>query len=238
MYRIGDFFEMFFDDAKLVSRELELTLTGKDCGLEERAPMCGVPFHAVDSYVARLVSKGYKVALCDQVEDPKQAKGLVKLRENAPRSLSRTEHGRARHRRHALRDLRRGRGHYLSLRDTEMRSLPHLTDPSVPPRGDHGPRRLHDAESGAGRDDARERKKRLAALGSRQDKDGDGRETSARLHRAAADHEKGDRKAADAVEAMHGDEISEEELREYLSRSTTWSGSAGRISFRAPIPGI
>ena len=78
MYRIGDFFEMFFDDAKLVSRELELTLTGKDCGLEERAPMCGVPFHAVDSYVARLVSKGYKVALCDQVEDPKQAKGLVK----------------------------------------------------------------------------------------------------------------------------------------------------------------
>ena len=78
MYRIGDFFEMFFDDAKTASKELELTLTGKNCGLAERAPMCGVPFHAVDTYVTRLVNKGYKVALCDQVEDPKLAKGLVK----------------------------------------------------------------------------------------------------------------------------------------------------------------
>ena len=78
MYRIGDFFEMFFDDAKTASKELELTLTGKQCGLEERAPMCGVPFHAVDSYVTKLVSKGYKVAICDQIEDPKLAKGLVK----------------------------------------------------------------------------------------------------------------------------------------------------------------
>ncbi len=78
MYRIGDFFEMFFGDAELVSKELELTLTGKDCGLPERAPMCGVPFHAVDTYINRLVKKGYKVAICDQVEDPKFAKGLVK----------------------------------------------------------------------------------------------------------------------------------------------------------------
>ncbi len=78
MCRIGDFYEMFFDDAKTASRELELTLTGKDCGLEERAPMCGVPFHAVDTYIGRLVRKGYKVAVCDQVEDPKTAKGLVK----------------------------------------------------------------------------------------------------------------------------------------------------------------
>ncbi|MCR4792495.1 MAG: DNA mismatch repair protein MutS [Lachnospiraceae bacterium] len=77
-YRIGDFYEMFFDDAKLVSKELELTLTGKACGMEERAPMCGVPFHAADSYISRLVSKGYKVAICEQVEDPKAAKGLVK----------------------------------------------------------------------------------------------------------------------------------------------------------------
>ncbi len=77
-YRIGDFYEMFFDDAVLVSKELELTLTGKACGLEERAPMCGVPFHAADSYISRLVSKGYKVAICEQVEDPKLAKGLVK----------------------------------------------------------------------------------------------------------------------------------------------------------------
>ncbi|HUM82517.1 MAG TPA: DNA mismatch repair protein MutS [Lachnospiraceae bacterium] len=78
MYRIGDFFEMFFDDAILVSKELELTLTGKECGLPERAPMCGVPFHAVDTYINRLIKKGYKVAICDQVEDPKLAKGLVK----------------------------------------------------------------------------------------------------------------------------------------------------------------
>ncbi len=77
-YRIGDFYEMFFDDAVLVSKELELTLTGKACGLDERAPMCGVPFHAADSYISRLVSKGYKVAICEQVEDPKLAKGLVK----------------------------------------------------------------------------------------------------------------------------------------------------------------
>ena len=77
-YRLGDFYEMFFDDAKIVSRELELTLTGKSCGLEERAPMCGVPFHAVDTYLPRLVKKGYKVAICEQVEDPKLAKGLVK----------------------------------------------------------------------------------------------------------------------------------------------------------------
>lgn len=77
-YRLGDFYEMFFDDAKTVSKELELTLTGKDCGLEERAPMCGVPYHSVDGYLTRLVSKGYKVAICEQVEDPKLAKGLVK----------------------------------------------------------------------------------------------------------------------------------------------------------------
>ncbi len=77
-YRLGDFYEMFFEDAVLVSKELEITLTGKDCGLEERAPMCGVPYHAVDGYLTRLVSKGYKVAICEQVEDPKEAKGLVK----------------------------------------------------------------------------------------------------------------------------------------------------------------
>ena len=77
-YRLGDFYEMFFDDAKIVSKELELTLTGKSCGMEERAPMCGVPFHAVDNYLPRLVNKGYKVAICEQVEDPKEAKGLVK----------------------------------------------------------------------------------------------------------------------------------------------------------------
>lgn len=77
-YRLGDFYEMFFEDAKLVSRELELTLTGKDCGLEERAPMCGVPFHAADNYINKLVSRGYKVAIAEQVEDPKLAKGLVK----------------------------------------------------------------------------------------------------------------------------------------------------------------
>ena len=77
-YRLGDFYEMFFEDAKTASRELELTLTGKDCGLEERAPMCGVPFHAADGYIARLVKKGYKVAVAEQMEDPKLAKGLVK----------------------------------------------------------------------------------------------------------------------------------------------------------------
>ncbi|MCD8222804.1 MAG: DNA mismatch repair protein MutS [Clostridiales bacterium] len=77
-YRLGDFYEMFFDDAKTVSRELELTLTGKECGLEERAPMCGIPYHAVDNYLSRLVQKGYKVAIAEQMEDPKLAKGLVK----------------------------------------------------------------------------------------------------------------------------------------------------------------
>ena len=77
-YRLGDFYEMFFEDAKTVSKELELTLTGKACGLEERAPMCGVPYHAVEGYLTKLVNKGYKVAICEQVEDPKLAKGLVK----------------------------------------------------------------------------------------------------------------------------------------------------------------
>lgn len=77
-YRLGDFYEMFFDDAVLVSRELELTLTGKSCGMEERAPMCGIPYHALDNYLSRLVNKGYKAAICEQVEDPKEAKGMVK----------------------------------------------------------------------------------------------------------------------------------------------------------------
>lgn len=77
-YRLGDFYEMFFDDAITASKELEITLTGKNCGLDERAPMCGVPYHAVDGYLNRLVSKGYKVAICEQMEDPKLAKGLVK----------------------------------------------------------------------------------------------------------------------------------------------------------------
>ena len=77
-YRLGDFYEMFFDDALTVSKELEITLTGKDCGLSERAPMCGVPFHALDSYLYRLVQKGYKVAIAEQMEDPRQGKGLVK----------------------------------------------------------------------------------------------------------------------------------------------------------------
>ncbi|WP_182433231.1 DNA mismatch repair protein MutS [Clostridium sp. AM29-11AC] len=77
-YRLGDFYEMFFEDAKTASRELEITLTGKECGLEERAPMCGVPYHAVESYLNKLVQKGYKVAIAEQVEDPKTAKGLVK----------------------------------------------------------------------------------------------------------------------------------------------------------------
>ena len=77
-FRLGDFYEMFFDDAKLASRELDLTLTGRDCGQEERAPMCGVPFHSCEGYIAKLVSKGYKVAICEQTEDPSQAKGIVK----------------------------------------------------------------------------------------------------------------------------------------------------------------
>ncbi len=77
-YRLGDFYEMFFDDALTASRELEITLTGKDCGQEERAPMCGVPYHAAEIYIAKLIEKGYKVAICEQLEDPKQAKGIVK----------------------------------------------------------------------------------------------------------------------------------------------------------------
>ena len=78
LYRLGDFYEMFFDDAIVASRELEITLTGRACGLEERAPMCGVPHHAVEIYISRLIAKGYKVAICEQLEDPKQAKGIVK----------------------------------------------------------------------------------------------------------------------------------------------------------------
>ena len=77
-FRLGDFYEMFFSDAELASRELEITLTGRDCGLDERAPMCGVPYHAVDSYISRLILKGYKVAICEQVEDPALAKGIVR----------------------------------------------------------------------------------------------------------------------------------------------------------------
>ncbi|MBC8536812.1 DNA mismatch repair protein MutS [Feifania hominis] len=78
LYRLGDFYEMFFEDAKLASKELDLVLTGRDCGQEERAPMCGVPYHSCESYIARLVAKGYKVAICEQLEDPATAKGLVK----------------------------------------------------------------------------------------------------------------------------------------------------------------
>ncbi len=78
LFRVGDFYEMFYEDAKVASRELQLTLTGKDCGAEERAPMCGVPFHSYESYAAKLVSRGYKVAICEQVQDPKSAKGLVR----------------------------------------------------------------------------------------------------------------------------------------------------------------
>jgi len=77
-YRLGDFYEMFFEDAKIASRELEITLTGRECGQEERAPMCGVPFHAAENYISRLIEKGYKVAICEQLEDPKEAKGIVK----------------------------------------------------------------------------------------------------------------------------------------------------------------
>ena len=77
-FRLGDFYEMFFEDAETAARELELVLTGRDCGLEKRAPMCGIPFHASNSYIGRLVAKGYKVAICEQVEDPKFAKGIVK----------------------------------------------------------------------------------------------------------------------------------------------------------------
>jgi len=77
-FRLGDFYEMFFEDAILASKELEITLTGRDCGQEERAPMCGVPFHAVDNYISKLIEKGYKVAICEQLEDPKLTKGMVK----------------------------------------------------------------------------------------------------------------------------------------------------------------
>ena len=77
-FRVGDFYEMFFEDAKTASEELEITLTGRDCGLSERAPMCGVPYHSCDSYIARLVERGYKVAICEQTEDPSKAKGIVK----------------------------------------------------------------------------------------------------------------------------------------------------------------
>ena len=77
-YRLGDFYEMFFDDAITASRELEITLTGKECGQEERAPMCGVPHHAAEMYISRLIAKGYKVAICEQLEDPKTTKGIVK----------------------------------------------------------------------------------------------------------------------------------------------------------------
>ena len=77
-FRLGDFYEMFFEDAEIASRELELVLTGRDCGLEERAPMCGIPYHAANNYISRLVSKGYKIAICEQLEDPAQAKGIVK----------------------------------------------------------------------------------------------------------------------------------------------------------------
>ena len=78
MFRLGDFYELFFEDAVTASKELELTLTGRDCGQAERAPMCGVPYHAIEGYLQKLVSKGYKVAICEQMEDPKQAQGLVK----------------------------------------------------------------------------------------------------------------------------------------------------------------
>ena len=77
-FRLGDFYEMFFDDAQVASQELDLVLTGRDCGQGERAPMCGVPFHSADSYIAKLVSRGYKVAICEQMEDPASAKGIVK----------------------------------------------------------------------------------------------------------------------------------------------------------------
>ncbi|MBR1749217.1 MAG: DNA mismatch repair protein MutS, partial [Bacilli bacterium] len=77
-YRLGDFYELFFEDGEIASRELELTLTGKNAGLKERVPMCGVPFHSVKPYIEKLVSKGYKVAICEQLEDPKTAKGMVK----------------------------------------------------------------------------------------------------------------------------------------------------------------
>ena len=78
LFRLGDFYEMFFEDAEIASRELEITLTGRDCGLGERAPMCGVPYHSVDTYISRLIKRGYKVAICEQTEDPATAKGIVR----------------------------------------------------------------------------------------------------------------------------------------------------------------
>ena len=77
-FRLGDFYEMFFEDALIASRELELTLTGKSAGLEDRIPMCGIPYHSVNPYIDKLIDKGYKVAICEQIEDPKTAKGVVK----------------------------------------------------------------------------------------------------------------------------------------------------------------
>ncbi len=77
LYRLGDFYELFFDDAKIASKELDIVLTSRDCGLSERAPMCGVPHHSVDSYIARLIERDHKVAICEQVSDPKASKGLV-----------------------------------------------------------------------------------------------------------------------------------------------------------------
>ena len=77
-FRLGDFYEMFFEDAKTASKELDLVLTGRDCGMSERAPMCGVPYHSVDIYINKLIQKGYKVAICEQLEDPASAKGIVK----------------------------------------------------------------------------------------------------------------------------------------------------------------
>ena len=78
MFRLGDFYEMFFEDAETAARVLEIALTGRNCGLKERAPMCGVPYHAVDSYISKLIANGYKVAICDQLEDPRAAQGIVK----------------------------------------------------------------------------------------------------------------------------------------------------------------
>ena len=96
MFRLGDFYEMFFDDAKTASRELDLFLTGRDCGLSERAPMCGVPYHAVDGYISRLVEKGYKVAICEQLTDPsyKRACGKGCNPNNYARNSHRRKHAR------------------------------------------------------------------------------------------------------------------------------------------------
>lgn len=82
-YRLGDFYEMFFEDAQVASRELELTLTGRDCGEEQRAPMCGVPYHSAEGYIGKLISAGYKVAICEQTEDPHLQKGLSSARSSA-----------------------------------------------------------------------------------------------------------------------------------------------------------